>query len=210
MEASEKGGETGAAAIRDRYRGRVAASYDKRRSWESKWKAEHGSLDALLGRIGPVHSVLDIPVGTDRFFGLYSKHGLSAIGMDVSEDMLAKARLKDRTADLRIGDALDIALPDASVDVAVCVRFLNWLTAEEMRRVLAELGRVARNSVIVSVRLRERAITKKTGLARVHSMAEFADARRNARLGIADARLINRAKRGNYFMLLLHRQHETD
>lgn len=205
MEASEQATKIGAAAIRDRYRGRIAAAYDKRRSRQSKWKAEHKSLDAFLGHIGPGRSVLDIPVGTGRFLALYAKHGLSAIGMDVSEDMLAQARAKDGGADLRLGDALNIALPAASVDVAVCVRFLTWVTAGEMRQVLAELSRVARNSVIVSVRLTKRATMRRVGLARVHTESAFMIARQDAALRVGDVRLIHRAKHGNYFMVLMHR-----
>jgi ubiquinone/menaquinone biosynthesis C-methylase UbiE len=201
--------KVGAAAIRDKYRGRVAANYEKRRTWESKWKAEQETMDFFLGRIKPCAMALDIPVGTGRFLALYAKHGISAIGMDVSEDMLAQARAKGWTADLRLGDALKIELPDDSVDVAICVRFLNWLSADELRGVLGELGRVARIAVIVTVRLTERAVIKNTGLARIHSVAEFTEARRSAQLGISDVRLINRAKRGNYFMLSLHRHHET-
>jgi len=198
-----------APAIRNRYRKRTAAVYEKRRSWEQKWKNEQAAMNFFLGKIGGERSVLDLPVGTGRFLDLYTIHGFLSIGMDVSPDMLAQARLKDQAADLRIGDALDIALADSSVDVAVCVRFLNWLTLEQMRRVMAELGRVACNFVIVSVRLSERANVKAGGKARIHSTAEFAEALRNARLETADVRLLHRARRGNYFMLLLRRCHET-
>lgn len=140
----------GSAAIRDRYTGQVASSYDDMRSCEPKWDAECAAVEKWLGIIGAGAHVLDIPVGTGRFLAAYRRYGMTAVGMDVSADMLAQARAKDADATLRRGSILAIDMKDASVDVAVAVRIMNWLTVGEVHIALAELARVARRWIITS------------------------------------------------------------
>lgn len=140
----------GADAIRDVYTGAVANRYDDQRSWEPKWQAENAAVEKWLGIIGPGALALDIPVGTGRFLAAYRRHGMTAVGMDVSVDMLALARCKDADAELRVGNILAIDMPDASVDVAIAVRIMNWLKVDEMRVALAELARVTRQWIVTS------------------------------------------------------------
>lgn len=137
----------GAEVIRHKYVGRTAEIYDGR-AGSPKWAAENAAMARFLDRIGPGASVLDIPVGTGRFLSEYAKRNMPAIGMDVSADMMAQARLKVPDADLRCGDILAIEMPDRSVDVAVAIRIMSWLKIEEMRKALSELSRVSRQWIV--------------------------------------------------------------
>jgi ubiquinone/menaquinone biosynthesis C-methylase UbiE len=179
----------GADVIRDKYTGRVAEVYDQR-SRSPKWRAEDAAMERFLDRIGPVATVLDIPVGTGRFLATFAARGIAAIGMDVSADMMAQARLKAPDADLRHGDILAIDMADQSVDLVVAMRIMSWLTVREMRTALAEIGRVSRRWVI-------------TGGGRE-------DARRGPQRAVPgyvvrDEALIDRDARGDYDLVLLER-----
>lgn len=137
----------GAEVIREKYKGAVADKYDKR-ARHPKWQREQATVERWLTLIGSGASVLDIPVGTGRFLEMYARHGMTAIGMDVSEDMLAKAREKVPSADLRYGDILAIPLSDLCVDCVVAVRIMSWLRREEMLRALDECARLARTWIV--------------------------------------------------------------
>lgn len=101
-------------------------------------------MDALVVE-GPV---LDVPVGTGRYGAIYATKGLSAVGVDLSPDMLAVARRRYPRMDLREGSVFDLPFGDGHFTTAVCTRLLDWLPPADMRRALAELRRVARRLVV--------------------------------------------------------------
>jgi demethylmenaquinone methyltransferase/2-methoxy-6-polyprenyl-1,4-benzoquinol methylase len=84
-------------------------------------------------------TVLDIAAGTGDFCRELQRAGLSPIGVDLSYGMLAAART---TAPLVQGDALRLAMPDASVDGVTCGFALRNLV--ELQPFFAELARVLR------------------------------------------------------------------
>ena len=127
--------------LRERYTGAEAERYEARRRGV-QWRLEHEAVAAALDDLSP-ESVLDIPCGTGRFWPLYQERGIQATGMDVSEDMMDQAGARG-WEDVRHGDIFRVPLLNASVDVSVCVRLLNWMTASEAKAALAELARVSR------------------------------------------------------------------
>lgn len=79
----------------------------------------------------------------------------SAIAIDRSPAIAAHARERwGSLLDVRDGDILDLELPDASVDVAMCSLLLHHLEPDEAVRGLRELARVARLGVVVNDLLR--------------------------------------------------------
>lgn len=171
--------------VADNYYGNIANSYEQERSKGLKWQREHETLHAAL-KASAATSVLDVPVGTGRFVSLYDSHGMAAIGMDISPDMLAQAREKALESgvaiDLCIGDVRAIALPDDSVDLVVCIRLLNWLPTCALPSVISELQRVSRNGVILSARhltpLSSRSVVRPRTLARRTKHLLFGSIRR--------------------------------
>lgn len=94
--------------------------------------------------------VLEIAVGTGRNLPLYPPD-VRITGIDLSASMIAIARARaielGRDADLRVGDAQSLDLPDAAFDSVVCTLGLCSVpdpraVAAEMRRVLRPGGRV--------------------------------------------------------------------
>lgn len=140
--------------LSQRYRGERADKYDRVREQTAGWAREQQAVESILATLPPNLSVLDIPVGTGRFIELYGRLGLSATGIDVSPDMLARAQIKADESGapivLRQGDIRKIDAPDGAFDVVVCVRFLNWIDLEGVRSALRELSRVSSRHLVVS------------------------------------------------------------
>jgi SAM-dependent methyltransferase len=141
---------------KDRYYGDAAQTYDQRRVGKVKWQREHEAVDVLLADLPEGASVLDVPVGTGRFFELYQKHGLQSVGVDVSPDMLelARQRAEELGMEVQLHEAsvTDLPLPDGSIDSTVCMRLVYSFTMDELAAVLRELMRVTTGDILLSDR----------------------------------------------------------
>ncbi|HEX8667486.1 MAG TPA: class I SAM-dependent methyltransferase [Allosphingosinicella sp.] len=138
------------------YRGENARRYNETRVADSKWQAEQIALQALLDTVPNGLRTLDVPVGTGRLFPFYKAKGFAGTGMDVSPDMLEEARAHAGElgieVDLRVGDIRNISFPDATFDLVMCIRFLNWVDTAGLEVSLRELTRVARDRLLVGIR----------------------------------------------------------
>ena len=99
-------------------------------------------------------TVLDVPCGYSRFAPVYARLGITAIGADVSYDMVHLAA----TNHARYGwerwlcaDVLTLPFPDSVFDSVLCIRLLHHRYSDaERQRILCELARVSRRFVIIS------------------------------------------------------------
>lgn len=190
----------GAAAAAKRYFGEAATGYEARRASRPFWAKEHATVESMLSDLPRGSEVLDIPVGTGRYAPIYKKFGFRAVGVDASDDMLAIAR--DAASKIGLimnchrGDALDIMYPDNSFDAVVCTRLVNWFLPPEMASVLRQSMRIARDRVIVSVKLAPRTSDKGN---KPHEPATWAGA-----LGLAGAKERQRVEiEPDYWMIHL-------
>jgi ubiquinone/menaquinone biosynthesis C-methylase UbiE len=140
------------------YQGTKALEYERRRSSGPTWQREHALVMQLLDQIGvgSDSTVLDAPVGTGRFLPLYQSLACRVVGLDISRDMLRQAELYAQALgldglSLRQGNLAAIDLPNDTVDVAVCVRFAHLVDIRTFGVALAELARVCRGSILVTV-----------------------------------------------------------
>ncbi|HEY1729066.1 MAG TPA: class I SAM-dependent methyltransferase [Candidatus Baltobacteraceae bacterium] len=121
----------------------LAAEYDVYRSGYSR------ALFDILEEYGfkPGLNVLDIACGTGLASESLAKRGLKITGLDNSEAMLEKARIRLKDAGLVLGDAEKLPFPDRSFDAIVCAQAIHWMDQSkalaEMTRVTAAGGRVA-------------------------------------------------------------------
>lgn len=146
---------------RDSYTPSRAARYhtDHGRSLRARLTShrEQDNLRKALEFVAPLDSALDLPCGTGRFWPPIQQAGISRlIAGDISAGMLGVAEQNRLSADLPAQllelSAFDIALPDDSVDVAVCMRFYHHLSrAEDRLQLLSELKRVARRYIALSL-----------------------------------------------------------
>ncbi|HEV2562313.1 MAG TPA: class I SAM-dependent methyltransferase [Rhizomicrobium sp.] len=140
-----------------RYTGGIAADYEAERTVAPQWAKEQAATERFLATLPAGATILDVPVGTGRFLEFYKKFGLVPTGLDISPDMLASAKAKAAALNLDIklaqGDIRRLDAADKGFEAALCVRFVNWIDFAGTEAVLAELSRVARSTLIVSVRV---------------------------------------------------------
>jgi len=143
-------------SLEKRYLGNVALRYDQERIKLKKFTAEQTLVKHLLEKMPNQSKIIDIPVGTGRFIELYKRLNFSPVGLDVSADMLniaiEKAKSLNFTMPLKEGNILNIESEDNSFDIALSICFFNWVSIENATKALAELKRVSRRYIIISVR----------------------------------------------------------
>jgi ubiquinone/menaquinone biosynthesis C-methylase UbiE len=115
---------------------------------EYAWPEVETFLEGLDGQVA-----LDVGCGNGRHTEALTDHAETVIGLDVSRGLLeeARARADERGFDATLlqGDAADLPLRDATVDLAVYVATLHHLrprtrrvaSLDELARVLAPEGR---------------------------------------------------------------------
>jgi SAM-dependent methyltransferase len=111
---------------------------------------EHYSLDvlfAMFSRLMPGRdtTLLDIACGSGLALRLAASMGASVAGIDAATALIAVARARVPTGDLRVGSMFDLPWPDASFDTAISVNGI-WGGCEgaldEAYRVLRPGGRI--------------------------------------------------------------------
>ena len=129
--------------VRDEYN-RLASGYDRR--WRRYVDVTlNAAVDAIefQGR----ESVLDVACGTGELeMRLHTQWpDLRLTGVDLSSEMLAQAKLKDKTNRVKWveGDVARLPLPDQSFDCVFCVNSFHYFPSA--RNALAEMRRVLRH-----------------------------------------------------------------
>lgn len=136
-------------------RGASAYKADYQNKLHRKWsdKRERALLSRYFARIGKVATILDLPCGHGRLSDFLRGHCDTLVEADWSFTMVSLNK-NDHGTDRRRyfrASALEIPLPDRSVDVVVSFRLSHHLESQELReRHLQELFRVARKHVVVT------------------------------------------------------------
>ncbi len=140
----------------------VAEAYDDERFASRKGRfvdrRERSLIADAIRRSGVSRGaeILDVPIGTGRLARSLAVEGYSVTGIDVSDQMLARAaeRLSDmattETPRLVQGDAEALPFPDDSFDLVISLRLLGHLPPPARMRALREFHRVSRGHVIVA------------------------------------------------------------
>jgi 2-polyprenyl-3-methyl-5-hydroxy-6-metoxy-1,4-benzoquinol methylase len=143
----------------DHYRGEEARNYLKKRLKQEMWHREQDVVSGMLAAFPDGISVLDVAFGTGRFVDMYLAKEMRVYGIDISEDMLTTAKEAlgssyDR-CHIEVGSADSLPWDDDRFDLVVCFRFFGLIPFDMARRVLAEIHRVCRGSVIIRVPVRK-------------------------------------------------------
>ena len=138
-----------------RYAGRKAENYERQRSGK-KWVSENRAVEQLLTYVREGSSILDVPVGTGRFFPYFNARKFKTFGVDTSADMIAQARANAERIGARVrlieGNILSLPYDDDTFDLVMCIRFLNLIDWQGVDSVLHELTRVSRDKIMIGVR----------------------------------------------------------
>src|SRR3954462_5074049 len=92
--------------------------------------------------------VVDIGCGDGAFVRALSRAGADALGIEVSEDAVARAREKDPAHRYALGGAERLPLEDQSVDVATLMRSLHHVPDPDAA--FPELRRVVRGELYIA------------------------------------------------------------
>ncbi len=116
-------------------------------------RRERALLLRYFARIGDVETILDLPCGHGRLSDFLATRCRRLVEGDWSFTMVGLNKADHGTDGRHYvrASALEIPLPDRSVDVVVSFRLSHHLETQELReRHLRELFRVARKAVIVT------------------------------------------------------------
>lgn len=149
----------GGHVFEQRYRGKAAQSYDEKRAGHGMWRREDKAVARFLSQMPENTRVLDVPVGTGRFVPHYAERKMLSVGIDTSEDMLALAREKcdaiGYEMELLTGNVMSLPYEDKAFDCTICVRLLNFFTEVELKQAVAEISRVSKSWLILTIRLND-------------------------------------------------------
>jgi len=143
--SEERGAQAGA------YFAENAERWDEMRSLHTAEDAVEAAILEAAGE-GPYQRLVDLGSGTGRMLTLLGDRATSAIGLDLSRQMLNIARTHVADAglgacELRHGDILGTGLPDGCADLVVVHQVLHYLAdpaaaAAEAARLVAPGGRL--------------------------------------------------------------------
>ena len=100
-----------------------AALYDKiGKTYDATRKPDTAILQTLLRLLAPLPRgrYLDVGCGSGNYTQALWERGVAITGIDISEEMLSKARPKNSKISWRQGDAKKLQFQDASFDGAIC------------------------------------------------------------------------------------------
>lgn len=136
-------------------RGAEAYKADHQSKFHRKFsdRKERALLEEYFDVVGASDTILDLPCGHGRLSGFLKERCTNLVEGDWSFNMVElnqRDNGRDGRAYVRCS-ALEIPLPDRSVDTVVSFRLSHHLSTPELReRHLQELFRVARKAVIVT------------------------------------------------------------
>lgn len=144
----------------NQYSGDHVLAYEAKRRHSPRWARECEVFASMMEQVKP-NTLLDAPVGTCRWAEEYATLGLKRLyGLDASSDMLAKATAAANAAGLDAFtfnqcDLLNerIASRVSQVDCMVCIRFLNWICADDVAKLVANLTQVNSCHLLLGVSL---------------------------------------------------------
>jgi len=135
----------------DQYFARNAATWDEIRSLHVA-EAEVEAAILRAAGAGPFQRLVDLGTGSGRMLTLFGDRARSAVGLDLSQQMLNVARARVEAAgleavELRHGDIFATRLPDGCADLVVVHQVLHYLgdpaaAVREAGRLTAAGGRL--------------------------------------------------------------------
>jgi SAM-dependent methyltransferase len=96
------------------------------------------ALMSLLAGRG-FRRMLDVGCGEGRLCRMVQPLGISAVGIDPTDALIAEARAQDPTGDYRLGVAEALPVPDASFDLVMSC--LSLIDIPDFRAAIAEMAR---------------------------------------------------------------------
>lgn len=140
------------------YSGEGARDYDNRRQHSSRFKREVEVFSQLTTGV-QASCVIDAPIGTGRWVETYHERGWRVVGVDLSADMLKQASRKVQSVgsqkiQLVRGNLLDAKFTaglNERFDLAICIRFMNWVPTDQAFTAVRNLEATGARQMILGV-----------------------------------------------------------
>ncbi len=97
----------------------------------------------------PIHTTLDVPIGTGRMAERLTRTGFLVTGADTSEDMLDIARAKGSASRYVVARIESLPFKENEFDVVVSVRLFGHLPDAAKADALREIQRVSRRGAVI-------------------------------------------------------------
>ena len=121
---------------------------DREREFESRWAA------SLTGRDAARIRVVELACGSANDYRAWADYGLAAFldytGIDLNPSNVDNARRRYPGVDFRVGNVVDLTLPNGSADLVVASDVFEHLSLASMERALDEAVRVARDGLLLT------------------------------------------------------------
>jgi SAM-dependent methyltransferase len=130
--------------LRDGY-DRVAAAYTARVSGELAHKPlDRQLLDRFAALVGPVGTACDLGCGPGHVARYLHERGLSVVGVDLSPEMVAQARMLNPSLSFREGTMLALDFPNSALGGIVAFYSIIHIRRELLPRAFSEMWRTLR------------------------------------------------------------------
>ncbi|HKQ03913.1 MAG TPA: class I SAM-dependent methyltransferase [Blastocatellia bacterium] len=136
-----------------KYDANIARDYDTSREKEVHWWREDQFIEAYFNK-RQINSLLDLPVGTGRFF-IHYHNVRNLVGVDISKAMLEEAREKlvflssETSVRLECGDVFSLRFTDNEFEVTLVCRLFHLIPQHMVAKAIRELCRVTKGEIIV-------------------------------------------------------------
>ncbi len=162
MSGLNKSGSVDSDEARQEYYGDLASDYEASRYGEPRRQIYREKVDALI--LNTVQSsfpansacrILDLATGTGRIAQMLGGQGYTLVGVDLTFDMLKRAKERARRENTNIAyiqaNAKCLPFRDGAFDATVSIKFTHMLDKAEWIQIRNELARVVKSSGICMV-----------------------------------------------------------
>jgi ubiquinone/menaquinone biosynthesis C-methylase UbiE len=134
------------------YTAKSVAFYDKHPDeymQKTKGMQDIKLIERFCEEIPPGGKVLDIGCGFGRDCKYFASHGFQTYGIDLSKELLSRARTLVPKAEFSVMDALNMEFEDASFDGVWCSALLVHIRHADAHQLMQEAARVSKPNALL-------------------------------------------------------------
>lgn len=135
------------------YSGKKSLNYEKNRN-NQKWKFEQENVELFLKKNQDIFSILDAPIGTNRFGKIIDKLNYIKIfhGLDLSDDMLLQSKKKNtKKLYIKKHNIINQKI-ELNFDLLIMIRFLNLIPQRDFINTLENILPNIKKYFIITLR----------------------------------------------------------
>ena len=124
-------------------------------AYDEKFSAPSKHIDKFLGRIKPAGNILDLGCGAGNNAVFLAQKGYNVTGVDLSDEMLARARNKKSPAKFLKMDMEELDFPSDTFDHIIAAYSLCYLPKTKVPACLEKLHDILKKDGLVFIKIGE-------------------------------------------------------